>query len=884
MTSTRRRTLTGIVVAGICSLAFAGSASAATVNVTITTDELNADGDCSLREAVEATNINGPVSGCAHDGSTTDPDTIILQSSPYVLTLVGVNDDNTAGDLDISAGVGGLTIDGAVTGLNANGPDTGDRALHVEAGALDLEGVTIVNGAPAAAGGGILTQTDATLELLNSGAVLNVAAGAGGGINALGTGGVTLTNSMVSLNLANGGGGGGISHAAVAPLTITNSSIANNTAEAAVVSGGGVLFAPGGAATLTVTGSLIDENLVLATAQARGGGLATEGSSSAQSISSTVIEENDTVASGTGATSDSGGLFIGASTPMTVSDSLIQLNTSTVDDPGAVNHGGGVYNLGNSKIQRSTIFNNSLSEGVQSGGGIRGGGTLALVNSTVVNNLAPSGGGGGVRANGTATSIFNSTFSGNNALTGDALHRSAGTLSIRGSIIDNAVPADACAGGITSLGFNIDVGVSCDLGPPAMGDDEFIDPTLETFGDWGGPDIGPTGNTQPLTTQPPQLVSTAVEQFAGSGTTCQDEVAAPLATDERGFPRPFDGGFTATADCDAGAVEVYPCSDSNATQIGTGAGETINGGTGDDVIKGLGGNDTISGGTGADLVCGDDGNDTFDGSDTASADAFVGGNGITDTGPDDEVTYEDAAGDIGANLTTGATTNMTALDDVGPAGIENLRGGAGDNVFIGDVTNNDLRGGGGDDLLVGAAGNDLLDGGANTSDGDRTTYALTTLEAPGPVTASLLDGTASGHGTDMLLGLEDLRGGPFADTLTGDNGPNTVEGVGAFDTITGLGGMDDLQGEANGGSIFARDGVQDLVNCGGGPNDPAEVDQMGVDLVDPSCESVNFFVPLVIPPPSTTPPAATPTTPAAPKKCKKGRKLKKGKCVKKKKK
>jgi CSLREA domain-containing protein len=43
---------TGAIAVAAFAL-FAGGASAATIKVTTTTDELNADGDCSLREAVQ---------------------------------------------------------------------------------------------------------------------------------------------------------------------------------------------------------------------------------------------------------------------------------------------------------------------------------------------------------------------------------------------------------------------------------------------------------------------------------------------------------------------------------------------------------------------------------------------------------------------------------------------------------------------------------------------------------------------------------------------------------------------------------------------------------------------------------------------------------------
>jgi len=67
-------------------------------------------------------------------------------------------------------------------------------------------------------------------------------------------------------------------------------------------------------------------------------------------------------------------------------------------------------------------------------------------------------------------------------------------------------------------------------------------------------------------------------------------------------------------------------------------------------------------------------------------------------------------------FTTGVTVNLPAGTATGVAGtisgIENLHGGAGDDVLIGDNGNNVLIGYGGNDILVGNGGVDLFIGGA----------------------------------------------------------------------------------------------------------------------------------------------------------------------------
>ena len=832
-------------------------------------DELNVDGDCSLREAVQATNTNAAVDACIA-GDLGVQDTINLGGNVFDLDLVGAENDNLTGDLDVEAGTGGLRLLGTPAAtIDADVAVTQDRVLHAESGPVQIQGVTISDGDTTTAGtpgGGIFTQTNATLTLTDSVVTANDAGGAGGGIQINGGGGATITGTDIVANTAAAGGGGGIGHSALAPLSISESRLIINSVNGTspVISGGGISFTPGGAAPLTISNSSIDGNTATGTILVRGGGLSTDGGTAAQTITSTLISNNDAVASGVGATAGGGGLRIGAATPMTVTTSEISANTSTVSDPGASNVGGGVLNLGATTIRRSTISGNSLSGGTQGGGGIRDESSLTLVNDTIADNTATSGGGGGLDAAGTTTGIFNSTFSGNNAATGDGLQRLAGTLGLRGSIVDNAVAADACAGTITSNGFNVAVGTSCVDGTVA-GDEENATPNLEVLGDWGGPEIGRTGVTQALETQPPDplLNSTAIDHIPASPTNnCTDEGGVnPLTVDERGFARPQDGNADAAADCDAGAVEVYACAGQNATEVGTAAGDTLNGTPGAQVFHGAGGNDTINAGGGADLICGGDGNDTMDGGDTNASDTFRGGDAgePTDTGPDDEVTYANAmyAAGVTVNLTSDTTTG-TGNDTLG--GVENVRGGAGGDGLIGDAENNELRGGGGDDFMAGGDGDDLFDGQTNDAGGDSVNYFQAPVTAMNPITASLQNGTATGQGTDTLMGLENLRGGNNNDNLTGDAGVNDVRGANGNDTITGLGSMDVLRGEDNDDSILARDGVQDDVDCGSGTVDFTELDQQGVDLFV-NCEFFSFFVPPVVTPtptPTTTPTVTTP--------------------------
>src|SRR5690606_19760461 len=110
---------------------------------------------------------------------------------------------------------------------------------------------------------------------------------------------------------------------------------------------------------------------------------------------------------------------------------------------------------------------------------------------------------------------------------------------------------------------------------------------------------------------------------------------------------------------------------------GTGneAANAITGNDGDNVLSGLGGDDILDGGAGTD---------------TAS---YAG----------------DTAG-VMADLSSGFAVGAAAGTDT-LVSIENVVGGAGDDVIVGTAGANVLSGGAGDDTLTGGAGDDVLIGG-----------------------------------------------------------------------------------------------------------------------------------------------------------------------------
>ncbi|MDM7930857.1 Hint domain-containing protein [Tabrizicola sp.] len=138
----------------------------------------------------------------------------------------------------------------------------------------------------------------------------------------------------------------------------------------------------------------------------------------------------------------------------------------------------------------------------------------------------------------------------------------------------------------------------------------------------------------------------------------------------------------------------------------------------------------------------------------------------------------------GADTVFGLGGNDTINGD---GGADSLYGGDGDDRLFGGSQNDGLFGGDGNDTLTGGTGNDTLDGGVGTDTADFTgsTSALT---------VNLVNGTASGDGTDVLVSIENVIGGSGNDTLTGDSGANYLAGAGGNDRLFGGDGNDTLSG------------------------------------------------------------------------------------------
>jgi len=190
----------------------------ATITVNTDADEDNADGDCSLREAIQAANTNQAVDNCPA-GSATGEDSIrfsLGKEATIVLgsTLPEINDPS------------GLTINGREAKITVSGNDA-VRVFWVNRGAaLTLARLTVADGFADDSIGGAIVNDQSTLKVRNSTFSSNSAGRPGGAIyNNYGT--LEVKNSTFSDNSANNAG----AILSWGTTTVTNSTFSGNRAD-----------------------------------------------------------------------------------------------------------------------------------------------------------------------------------------------------------------------------------------------------------------------------------------------------------------------------------------------------------------------------------------------------------------------------------------------------------------------------------------------------------------------------------------------------------------------------------------------------------------------------------------------------------------------------
>ena len=362
-----------LLAAVVCIAGMPAATHATTIAVTTTDDEINADGDCSLREAIKAANTNAAVDACAA-GQSDQVDTITVPAGTYTLALAGNDDNDAVGDLDIRDDVTITGAGAAATIIQAcdvaqqtatcpAGHGIVDRVFEIIDAEATITGVTVRHGrAGGNPGHGVfvrqfndfnvvpvsLTLTDA---VVTKNGMPDTNTTRGGGL-AVQNATATLTRVTVSDNVLgsplNGGLGGGISllgnygnNANPASLGMTDCTVSGNTSG----NGGGGIHADHGSAIVTST--TISGNHT----GGSGGGFAT-------SLGCSGTLTNCTISGNQADGSFGGGLFLlGGAGPFNVRSCTITLNHNGPNGQGA----GGLESEGG-VVLRNTIIAGNISD------------------------------------------------------------------------------------------------------------------------------------------------------------------------------------------------------------------------------------------------------------------------------------------------------------------------------------------------------------------------------------------------------------------------------------------------------------------------------------------------------------------------------------------
>lgn len=247
-----------------------------------------ADGLCTLREAITAANTDtasGATAGECEAGSNSDSDTISLTGVAGTITLASALPNITA-DVSINGpGASQLTISG-----NNN---FRVFSLTLSSGLVSFSGLTITNGRISNdVGGGIYNQSSANVKVTDS-TISNGFAILGGGIANSSTGTFTITNSTLINNSSSTGGG---CYNGLGTLNIINSTLNNNLANSG--NGGGIITG----STLNIINSTLHGNF----AGGRGGAIYNNSFDAQISISQSTIVQNTSALGGGGVGNNNG--------------------------------------------------------------------------------------------------------------------------------------------------------------------------------------------------------------------------------------------------------------------------------------------------------------------------------------------------------------------------------------------------------------------------------------------------------------------------------------------------------------------------------------------------------------------------------------------------
>jgi 6-phosphogluconolactonase (cycloisomerase 2 family) len=500
------------------------------VNTTGIPDDPN-DSKCDLWEALQAVfQANYGMTPTYHE-CTAKPNAMNIIAFSVVGGTITVPAAGPRTDLPFVHGetviVGPITIAGS-------GAAADTHLLRTAPGAkLTVVAAVLKNGHTSGGGPAIYSDNGATVNVIASFLIDNVADQSGGAI--LANGELNLIGTSFVNNRANGspGYGGAVYMSGSGTFKSEASTFTANKANA-----GGAIYLEKNSGEASIGESIFTANIATGDANKFGGG-AVYHQAGRLTIERTAFNAN------IGLQGKGGALFNNTNAVMTVTSTLFDGNIA--GDIGATLDGGAIMDLGTLNVGRSTFVANVATGG--NGGAIAtaANAQVSIANTTFSSNLATELGGALIISGTGTTVIRNSTLANNIA------GASATTLYVWNSahaqlgntILDRGLsPQSNCAGttGITSLGHNIDSDGSCGL---LVSGDLILPPLLDNLAFNGG-------SLPILTTHKPSYSSPAVDN--GDSAICADP--AVNNEDEIGTKRPKDANNTGSQACDIGAVEL----------------------------------------------------------------------------------------------------------------------------------------------------------------------------------------------------------------------------------------------------------------------------------------------------------------------------------------